>query len=216
MPRPRFLLALAAVSALLAAGCSEDDDSDEKASTTPETAPVEKPKARSKTEGPKKGAGDKKARAGKRKGKSDKTTVTKAAVEKERRAARREEAQDRKADREFDQEFNETPFERIVSELPIRKPPLFVEQYITEKGSTTVYTAVSLKRFLCGRSAAQRKAAVAAFYREADRLFRRRGIRNFVQVVTPVAATTEELPALATGRNGSVKLTARGRAKGPC
>lgn len=216
MPRPRLLLAVAAAAALLAAGCSGDDESDEKASTAQETAPVERPKARSETEAPKKGANDKKPEAGKRKRKSDKTAATKAEVQKERRAARREEAQDRKADREFDQEFNETPFERTVLELPIRKPPLFVEQYITEKGSTTVYTAVSLKRFLCGRSAAQRKAAVTAFYREADRLFRRRGIRNFVQVVTPVAATTEELPALATGRKGSVQLTARGRAKGPC
>lgn len=210
----RVLLPLAAVGAGLAAGCSAGDEPGEKAATAPERAPVEKPEPRSEREGSKNG--EKKKEEDKRKGKVAEAPVTKAQIEKERRAARREEAQDRKADRKFDREFEETPFERILTQLPIRKPPLFVEQYITERDSSTVYTAVSPKRFFCGRSTAQRKAAVTAFYRDADRLFRRGGVKDFVQVVTPIAETTEELPALARGRNGSVTLTKRGRGKGPC
>lgn len=214
--RLQALPLLAALAALAVAGCSGDDDSDkDKASTAAETAPVGKPKARTKSGEPAKKSAGAKRSAGK-KGKTVKGTVSEAELQKEREAIRKEEAEDRKQDREFDREFSETALERIVSDLPIRKPPLFVEQYITSKGSSTVYTAVGPKRFFCGMSVARRKAAVTEFYRTADKRFRSKGVRDFVQVVTPVAETTERLPALAIGRKGSVRLTARGRAKGPC
>lgn len=196
---------------MLAAGCSGDDEDagKDQASTTAKTAPAEKPKT-----------SDEKARKGSRgarkKGRAARRKVSKAELEKERRALKREEARDRREDRKFDQSFNETAFEKLVAELPIRKPPLFVEQYITSRGSSTVYTAVAPKRFFCGRSAARRKAAVSAFYEDANRVFRRGGVKDFVQIVTPIADTTESLPALAVGREGKVSLTKRGRAKGPC
>ena len=206
---PRVLPFLVILIAVLAVGCSGDDEESGKDTASPsaETAPVEKPAPREKrADGP---------RRGRAKGDTVKK-LSKADLEEERRARKREAAKDRREDREFDKAFSETRFERIVSELPIRKPPLFVEQYITSRGSSTVYTAVAPKRFFCGRSAARRKAAVSSFYRDADRLFRRRGVDDFALVVTPIAETTESLPALATGRDGKVSLTRRGRSKGPC
>ena len=201
---------LVSLVALLAAGCSGDDEEsgNEKASTNAETAPVTKPEPRGKT-------ADKRRRRGAKRTPAKKK-LSKAELEKERRALKREAARDRKEDREFDRGFEETPFEKLVSRLPVRKPPLFVEQYITSRGSSTVYTAVAPRRFFCGRSRARRRDAVASFYRDADRLFRRGGVDDFALVVTPIAETTESLPALATGRDGKVSLTRRGRGKGPC
>ena len=203
-------LCLVSLVALLAAGCSGDDEESgkERASTNAETAPVTKPEPGRKTAD--------KRRRGKARGTAAKKKLSKADLEKERRALKREAAQDRKEDREFDSEFKETPFEKLVGRLPVRKPPLFVEQYITSRGSSTVYTAVAPRRFFCGRSPARRRDAVSSFYRDADRLFRRGGVEDFALVVTPVSETTESLPALATGRDGKVSLTRRGRGKGPC
>ena len=205
-----MILMLAAAIAVLAVGCSggDEDSGKEETSTTAETAPAEKPK-------PRRGKPEKRSRAGKGKA-TPARKISKAELEEERRALKKEAAQDRKEDREFDRSFDETAFEKLVAELPIRKPPLYVEQYITSRGSSTVYTAVASKRFFCNRSAARREAAVRSFYRDADRVFRRGGVDDFVQIVTPIAETTEELPALAVGRNGKVSLTKRGRAKGPC
>ena len=112
-------------------------------------------------------------------------------------------------DRKFEQSFNETPFERAIHKLPVRRPPLYVEQYITGEGHK-VYTAVDERRF-CKLSRAKREAAVSSFYRAADRSLRRAGVKDFVQVVTPLAATTDDLPALATGQAGKVSLSRRGR-----
>jgi hypothetical protein len=206
----RLLPCLAVLIAGFAVGCSDDDGESGKdsASTTAETAPAEKPDRRPTRA--------QKSRRGSAKGDAARRRLSTAELAEERRALKREAAKDRKEDREFDRAFNETRFEKILAELPIRKPPLFVEQYITSGGSSTVYTAVAPKRFFCGRSAARRKAAVSAFYRDADRLFRRRGVEDFAMVVTPVTETIESLPALATGRDGKVSLTRRGRAKGPC
>ena len=114
-----------------------------------------------------------------------------------------------KDDEEIDKSFEETPFERAVVKLPVRRPPLYVEQYITGDDHK-VYTAVDEKRF-CKMTAARREAAVTSFYKAADRSLRRAGVKDFVQVVTPLATTTEELPALATGRAGKVSLSRRGR-----
>ena len=119
-------------------------------------------------------------------------------------------------DRKFDQAFKPTPFGKLVDRLAIRKPPLYVEQYVEIEGSHKLYTAVEPKRFFCGRSPSRRKAAVRMFYSDASRLFSRNGFSDFVQVVTPVSETAEKLPALAVGREGSVSLTSRGKGKGPC
>lgn len=128
----------------------------------------------------------------------------------------REQEREREEDRKFDESFRESPFDKLVNKLPIREPPLYVEQYITTTGSHTIYTAVDRKRFLCDLNARQRGKAVAGFYRSADRVFRSGGVNDFVQVVTPATPTREELPALATARKGSVSLTKLGRDSDGC
>ncbi len=130
--------------------------------------------------------------------------------------ARRERERDREEDRKFDEAFRETRFDKLVAKLPIRKPPLYVEQYITTDGSHKVYTAVNRKRFLCELDAGERRRAVARFYEKADEVFRAGGVEDFVQVVTVTSETADGLPALATARKGSVSLTPLGRARGRC
>lgn len=144
--------------------------------------------------------------------KTSKSTGAAAAkkTQAKRELMRRERAFDRRATAVLG-----TPFDRLIARLPIRRAPLYVEQYITTQGSHTLYTAVAKQRF-CGMSAQQRVAAVKAFYRAASNAFRSAGINDFVQIVTPQAATTEKLPALAVAKGGSVSLTKLGGARGRC
>lgn len=212
--RPTALLAT--LVAVVAIGCGGDDENGsegERAATSPTvTDRAQKPDTRERRE--------RAAKNGRRGSKKGRGTVekrpSKAERRQERARERREAERDRKEDREFDRAFRQTAFEKLVGQLPVRKPPLYVEQYITEQKSHRIYTAVDPKRFFCGKTPARRKSAVSAFYRDASRSFRRRGIDDFVQVVTPLAETVDNLPALAVAREGSVSLTRRGRGKGPC
>ncbi len=136
--------------------------------------------------------------------------------ESDRKQADRERQQQEEENREFDRSFKETPFERLVGTLPIREPPLYVEQYITEEDTHKVFTAVGEKRFFCKMTPRQREKAVTDFYRAADKILRGGKIQDFEQVVTPLAETLEKLPALAIARDGSVSLTRLGRGRGPC
>lgn len=176
--------------ALGASGCSGDDDDGEKkagASTTTTGDRPARPRPRPPTE------------------RDDARREAADAKQQER------ELKDLKEDdREFEESFKETPFERAVHKLPVRKPPLYVEQYIVTGEGHKVFTGVNEKRF-CRQSAAKRQAAVSSFYRAADRSLRAAGVKDFVQVVTPLAATADNLPALATGRAGKVSLSRRGR-----
>lgn len=186
---PRLWLALTLLAlALAVSGCS-DDDPEQRAASTP--TPTDKERTR---------------------------TSGKARAPKERAAARREAAEEREQvrelkeleeDREFDRSFEESTFERLVGRLPIRRPPLFVEQYISGEGHK-VYTAVDRKRF-CRTSADERERAVASFFAAANRSFRRANVNDFEQVVTPLSDTIDKLPALATARRSSVELTRLGR-----
>ena len=184
--RPTALATAALLAlALVAAGCNGDEDDKKAAESTTTTGARGKP----------------------------------APAPKEREEALREAAEAKQQerelkgldedDKEIEKSFEESPFERAILKLPIRKPPLYVEQYITGEGHKA-YTAVDEKRF-CKLSPAKREAAVTSFYKAADRDLRRAGVKDFVQVVTPLASTTEELPALATGRAGKVSLSRRGR-----
>jgi len=135
---------------------------------------------------------------------------------RDRQDQEREREQLEKEEREFDEAFKKSSFDKLLEKLPIRAPPLYVEQYITTENSHKVYTAVDPKRFLCKLTPREREKAVAGFYRSANEVFRGGGVEDFVQVVTPTAETTEKLPALATAGKGSVSLTKRGRGRGPC
>ena len=195
----------------IVSGCGGgDDDSAQKTDSpaqTTETAGAAGPDT-------KKAAGDAAARTGKKIPKESKAAKARR-IKKDREQEQRELAQLEKENREFDESFEETPFEKLTERLPVRRPPLFVEQYITGDDHK-VYTAVDEKRFLCKRAPGERKRAVAAFFEAADRLLRSGGVDDLVLVVTPVSTSVERLPALATARQGSITLTARGRGRAPC
>ena len=185
MFRARTFLLLFAV-ALLVAGCSGDEEPDREPSAGAKAPAGETDRAR---------------------------PTPKEADEARREAAERkleeQERKDLEDDREFDSSFKETSFERLVDRLPIRRPPLYVQRYITGDGHR-LYASVNVKRF-CRASAGGRERAVAAFFRTADRTFRRGDVEDLEVVVTPISETIDELPALATARGGEVELSGRGR-----
>lgn len=184
--RPPFALLILLCLALVVAGCAGDDDSDGAASTQTSTD-----ESRTRT------APNPKDVAGARQERTDE------------KLKQREEKELEEGDEEFDKAFAETPFDRLVGRLPIRRPPLHVQQYITGDGHK-VYAAVDRKRF-CALSPARREQAVSAFFRSADGTFRRGGVDDLELVVTPVTETLDELPALATASGKSATLTSRGR-----
>lgn len=114
-------------------------------------------------------------------------------IARDRKEQKRELERFEKEERRFDEQFRETPFDKLIAKLPIRRPPLYVEQYITDKGHT-IYTAVARKRFVCKMSAQQRKKAVAEFYRAANKSFLAGGIKDLAVIVTPLAETIESFP----------------------
>lgn len=185
MHRPCLLLLLLTL-ALLVAGCGDDDDSGDAASTQTGKDEIRRAKT---APNPKEVAGARQERADEKR--------------------QKQEEQDLEDDEEFDKAFEDTPFDRVVDKLPIRKPPLHVQQYISGDGHK-LYAAVSRKRF-CALSAARRNSAVGSFFDDADRTFRRGGIDDLELVVTPLAETLDKLPPLATASGKTVKLTSRGR-----
>ncbi len=205
-PRASVMTALAVALSLSAMGCGGDESGDEAAKAATkhaqeairlvrrgqlEDAELEAAKARRAAEMTK----DEPAR---------------------REVARAQAVIDAQRERDFEKDFPKpTGFEKVVDALPIRKPPLYVEQYGTFEDSHRLETAVDRKRFFCGKTPDQRQAAVAAFYRSADRRFRASGIRDFVQVVT-LPGKTGTGPTLAVARQGSVSLTRLGRGRGRC
>ena len=147
----------------------------------------------------------------------------------------------RMRDAAFDKLFEKTALDRVVDELPFREPPLNVRQWVFTDRSPTLDTIAARRRFyrmsareqlrlltpklehtLYARvdekqfyalSEQAREAAVRTFYRAADALFRKAGIRDFVLVVSPLTESVDKLPALAVGRDGTATLTLLGRAR---
>ena len=170
--------------AIAVAACSDDDDSGEEGASRTATEEIRRS---GKSPNPKEVAGARQERADER-----------------TRQREEEELEDEK----FDQSFEETPFDRLVDKLPLRKPPLHVEQYISGDGHT-LHAAVNRKRF-CALPAARRKRALTSFFESADRTFRRGKVDDLEVVVTPVTEKLDELPALATASGKTVKLAANG------
>lgn len=80
---------------------------------------------------------------------------------------------DRRADRlddlgrrAFNEQFRKTPFDRAIDKLPLRKPPLEVEQWVTDSPPDKLSSDAARKRFY-RLPARARKAAVRRFYRSA-------------------------------------------------
>lgn len=216
------LIAFALALAGAALGCGGDD---EKAATDPgntEAARDAETQARKEVNRRIREEGRKRRRAAKVRREARARTPAQRAATARRRTRRaavrreRERERDRKADRRFDRDFKESAFDKLVGKLPIRKPPLHVQQYITTSGSHRVYTAVDRGRFLCRMTPAQRRKAVAGFFRAADRVMRAGGIDDFAQTVTVTTQDAQDLPVLARAKRGSVTLTGQGRERSPC
>ena len=148
---------------------------------------------------------------------------------------------ERMQNRAFDALFKNSLFDKAIDQLPLRRAPLNVRQWVTIDPSYTLDTLAQRKRFyrmsaheqarllirkpkhtlyarvdpdrFYGMSQRARKLAVESFYRDAQKAFASQGIRDFTLVVTPLTETVGDLPALAVGRGDSTTLTPLGRAR---
>jgi hypothetical protein len=118
--------------------------------------------------------------------------------------------------RETDARFKGSPFGSVVKDLPVGEPPLRVRQYVVDEGEHELTARVPAREFLCARDPDARLAAVASFYRSADRRFRARGVQDLELTVAVLTEDVDELRPLARARRGKVALTRRGRASDPC
>lgn len=109
-----------------------------------------------------------------------------------------------------------SPFGSAVEDLPLGRPPLRVRQYVVNEGANELIARPRAADFFCGKTLNARTASVGAFYRQAQRVFRRRGIDRLTLVVAPLTDEIDGLRPLARSRNGRVTLTARGRAERRC
>jgi hypothetical protein len=209
---PSALVAWVAAS-LLIVGCG---DSDSRPSAR--TAPEARSQTIAKREPPANPRGSGRSTEFRREAE---TSFAQAAKEEAaREAERKREEQERAKDPQLDGEsleFEElSPFEAAVSRLPIRKPPLPIQQYTTFGKSHRVFASPSPRDFYCGRSPRVRLAAVRAFYTEARKVFRSANVRDFSLVVAMPIQRANDVRPLARASNGTVRLTRLGRARGPC
>lgn len=121
---------------------------------------------------------------------------------------------ERAQDEALDAESGATPYDEAVDALPLREPPLYVEQLLLDDSHELV-VRTRARRFFCGRTPRQRLAAVRAYYERAQSEMSARGIDDFALVVDGLRETGD-IKALARGEAGKVSLTARGRGPGPC
>jgi len=114
-------------------------------------------------------------------------------------------------------ESDASGFDRAEAALPIGGPPLHVRQYILDNDRSEVIARVSTKHFRCALGRPQeRRAAVAAFYREALALFRANGVADLRLIVARTGESVDSVVSFATASARAVELTAAGRATGDC
>ena len=68
--------------------------------------------------------------------------------------------------RAFNEQFRKTPFDRAIDELPLHKPPLAIEQWVTDSPPDKLASEAARERFY-RTPARKRAAAVRRFYRSA-------------------------------------------------
>lgn len=76
---------------------------------------------------------------------------------------RKRDAIDDLAWRAFDKQFRRTPFDKVVDELPLRKPPLHVQQWVLDSPTDKLRTKAERERFY-RMPERKREAIVKAFY----------------------------------------------------
>lgn len=81
--------------------------------------------------------------------------------------------------RAFDEQFKRTPFDKAIDELPLRKPPLDVEQWVTDLPPDKLQTKAARERFY-RMSDRARAAIVKNFYRSGPhKLYARVDLKRF-------------------------------------
>lgn len=104
------------------------------------------------------------------------------------------------------------PFQAVLEDFRFKQGPLYVQQIDTSGGDHRAYVAVIAAQF-CLSTPEARLDAARAVYAPLDRRMRAANIKNFEFVVVPTSETEKKLAdALAIGRGGQLRLTARGRA----
>jgi len=93
-----------------------------------------------------------------------------------------------------------------------KQGPLYVQQLLTTTGESRAFAAV-LRDYFCLLTEQARTEAAAAVYGPLQRRMRDEGVADFELIVIPVTQTAPRAEAaLAVGREGRLRLTARGRA----
>ena len=131
------------------------------------------------------------------------------------KASERQAKRDRQRDPDARDDERREPFVAVATTLPIRRPPLPIQQYVLDRGHRII-ARPSARDFFCDRDVDERRLAVEAFYREADKRFRAGGIRDFSLLVAEHSPTLESIKPLATAEDGKVELTKRGRGDRDC
>ncbi len=104
------------------------------------------------------------------------------------------------------------PYQAVLQDFGFKQGPLYVQQIDTSGGDRRAYVAVIAAQF-CLSTPEARLDASRAVYAPLDRRMRAAHIKNFEFVVVPASETEKKLAdALAIGRGGQLRLTARGRA----
>lgn len=108
-------------------------------------------------------------------------------------------------------ESDPDPYQAVLEDLRFKQGPLYVQQIDTSGGDRRAYIAVIGAQF-CLSTPEARLDAARAVYAPLARRMRAANIENFEFVVVPTSETEKKLAdALAIGRGGQLRLTARGR-----
>lgn len=104
------------------------------------------------------------------------------------------------------------PYQRAFDDFSFKRGPLYVQQLITGGDDHRAFVAV-IKDHFCLLTTAARRQAADAVYQPLDRRLRDAGIDDFAFIVIPLTQTAPatSAAALAVGRRGKLRLTARGR-----
>ena len=103
--------------------------------------------------------------------------------------------------------------EQAQAELPVREPPLPIQQYILADGSHDVVARPDLRDFFCIGGPVARRAAIEAYFDRAEETFKRHGIDDFSLTIALNSDTIDDFKVLArASRARGIKLTKRGRA----
>lgn len=126
--------------------------------------------------------------------------------------------QEKKASQQEEQKAlrSQTPFDRALDSLPVHQPPLPVGQYETGVGNADITARLQARDFLCHRTLAARRTAVAWFERTTAAALARYHVKRFTLAVGLLDGRGDHFPLFAHVKNATVSLTRAGMAPGHC